>query len=171
MTSLQWQSATLALRCHHTLVIPELCLTPQACWAFVGSNGSGKTALASALCGELAVRAGAVSGRVRAERLSFESQQQLGELDWQRRNTDMLGEEEEAGYRVSTLMLEVGARSMRPARCWPVLASNPCGIAPIATSRAGRGASCCWPGPCWGGPSCWCWTNPSMAWIWGPGLL
>ena len=108
MTSLQWQSATLALRGHHTLVIPELCLTPQACWAFVGSNGSGKTALASALCGELAVRAGAVSGRVRAVRLSFESQQQLGELDWQRRNTDMLGEEEEAGYRVSTLMLEAG---------------------------------------------------------------
>lgn len=108
MTSLQWQSATLALRGHHTLVIPELCLTPQACWAFVGSNGSGKTALASALCGELVVRAGAVSDRVRAERLSFESQQQLGELDWQRRNTDMLGEEEEAGYRVSTLMLEAG---------------------------------------------------------------
>ncbi len=54
------------------------------------------------------MRAGAVSGRVRAERLSFESQQQLGEQDWQRRNTDMLGEEEEAGYRVSTLMLEAG---------------------------------------------------------------
>lgn len=108
MTSLQWQAATLALRGHRTLVIPELCLSPQACWAFVGSNGSGKTALASALCGELALREGAASGRVKAMRLSFESQQQLGELDWQRRNTDMLGEEEEAGYRVSTLMLEEG---------------------------------------------------------------
>lgn len=108
MTSLQWQSATLALRGQHSLVIPELCLTPQACWAFVGSNGSGKTALASALCGELAVRTGVVTGRVRAERLSFESQQQLGERDFQRRNTDMLGEEEEAGYQVSTLMLEEG---------------------------------------------------------------
>ena len=84
MTSLQWQSAALALHGHHTLVIPELCLTPQDCWAFVGSNGSGKTALASALCGELAVRAGGVTGRVRTERLSFESQQRLGELDWQR---------------------------------------------------------------------------------------
>lgn len=113
MTSLQWQSAALALRGHHTLVIPELCLTPQDCWAFVGSNGSGKTALACALCGELAVRAGEVTGRVRAVRLSFESQQQLGELDWQRRNTDMLGEEEEAGYRVSTLMLEAGGEEVQ----------------------------------------------------------
>lgn len=113
MTSLQWQSAALALHGHHTLVIPELCLTPQDCWAFVGSNGSGKTALACALCGELAVRAGEVTGRVRAVRLSFESQQQLGELDWQRRNTDMLGEEEEAGYRVSTLMLEAGGEEVQ----------------------------------------------------------
>ncbi|MGE6139309.1 molybdate ABC transporter ATP-binding protein ModF [Aeromonas rivipollensis] len=108
MTLLQWQSASLALHGDQTLFIPDLTLAPQACWAFVGSNGSGKTALASALCGELAVRAGGVTGRVRAERLSFESQQRLGELDWQRRNTDMLGEEEEAGYRVSTLMLEEG---------------------------------------------------------------
>ncbi len=105
MTLLQWQSASLALHGDQTLFIPDLTLAPQACWAFVGSNGSGKTALASALCGELAVRAGGVTGGVRAERLSFESQQRLGELDWQRRNTDMLGEEEEAGYRVSTLML------------------------------------------------------------------
>lgn len=108
MTLLQWHSASLALHGDQTLFIPDLTLAPQACWAFVGSNGSGKTALASALCGELAVRAGAVSGRVRAERLSFESQQRLGELDWRRRNTDLLGEEEEAGYRVSTLMLETG---------------------------------------------------------------
>ena len=154
MTSLQWQSATLALRGHHTLVIPKLCLTPQACWAFVGSNGSGKTALASALCGELVVRAGAVSGRVRAERLSFESQQQLGELDWQRRNTDMLGEEEEAGYRVSTLMLEAGARGSSavaanggiPFRRVPAGQPPGCRAPPRApppaaddTRRAGRG--------------------------------
>lgn len=90
MTLLQWQSASLALHGDQTLH-PHLTLAPQACWAFVGSNGSGKTALASALCGELAVRAGGVTGRVRAERLSFELQQRLGELDWQRRNTDMLG--------------------------------------------------------------------------------
>ncbi|OEG04560.1 ATP-binding cassette domain-containing protein [Aeromonas caviae] len=77
MTSLQWQSATLALRGHRTLVIPELCLTPQACWAFVGSNGSGKTALASALCGELTVRAGAVSGRVRADTAPARTTNQL----------------------------------------------------------------------------------------------
>ena len=108
MTLLQWQSASLALHGDQTLFIPDLKLAPQTCWAFVGSNGSGKTALASALCGELAVRGGVVTGRVKAVRLSFESQQQLGEQDWQRRNTDLLGEEEEAGYRVSTLMLEEG---------------------------------------------------------------
>jgi len=64
MTLLQWHKARLALHGSQTLFIPDLELAPQACWAFVGSNGSGKTALASALCGELAVRAGAVSGRV-----------------------------------------------------------------------------------------------------------
>ncbi|WP_160171614.1 ATP-binding cassette domain-containing protein [Aeromonas taiwanensis] len=168
MTSLQWQAATLALRGHRTLVIPELCLTPQACWAFVGSNGSGKTALASALCGELALREGAASGRVKAVRLSFESQQQLGELDWQRRNTDMLGEEEEVGYRVSTLMLEEGEEPAARA----LLARF--GIEslwdrPYRYLSSGEGASCCWPGPCWGAPSCWCWMNPSMGWIRGPG--
>ena len=108
MTLLQWHSARLALRGDRTLFIPELTLAQGECWAFVGSNGSGKTALASALCGELSLRSGQALGQLNAVRLSFESQQQLGEQDWQRRNTDMLGEEEEAGYKVSTLMLEVG---------------------------------------------------------------
>lgn len=108
MTLLQWHSARLALRGDRTLFIPELTLSPGECWAFVGSNGSGKTALAAALCGELALHSGQARGQLAAARLSFESQQQLGERDYQRRNTDMLGEEEEAGYQVSSLMLEEG---------------------------------------------------------------
>ncbi|MFC5707461.1 molybdate ABC transporter ATP-binding protein ModF [Aeromonas eucrenophila] len=108
MTLLQWHSARLALRGDRTLFIPELTLSPGQCWAFVGSNGSGKTALAAALCGELALQSGQAQGQLAAARLSFESQQQLGERDYQRRNTDMLGEEEEAGYQVSSLMLEEG---------------------------------------------------------------
>lgn len=99
MTLLQWHKARLALRADRTLFIPELTLSPAACWAFVGSNGSGKTALASALCGELAVREGAVSGRIPAVRLSFESQQQLGERDFQRRNTDMWGKRRRRAIR------------------------------------------------------------------------
>ncbi|MGY3942951.1 molybdate ABC transporter ATP-binding protein ModF [Aeromonas tecta] len=108
MTLLQWHSARLALHADRTLLIPELTLCPGQCWAFVGSNGSGKTALASALCGELALLSGQTQGQVAAVRLSFESQQRLSEQDYQRRNTDMLGEEEEAGYQVSSLMLEQG---------------------------------------------------------------
>lgn len=108
MTLLQWHKARLALRTDRTLFIPDLRLSSGECWAFVGSNGSGKTALAAALCGELALQSGQAKGQVTAQRLSFESQQQLGERDFQRRNTDMLGEEEEAGYQVSSLMLEEG---------------------------------------------------------------
>ncbi|MEG0009039.1 MAG: molybdate ABC transporter ATP-binding protein ModF [Aeromonas sp.] len=108
MTLLQWHSARLALHADRTLFIPELTLSPGQCWAFVGSNGSGKTALAAAMCGELALLSGQTQGQVAAVRLSFESQQRLSEQDYQRRNTDMLGEEEEAGYQVSSLMLEEG---------------------------------------------------------------
>lgn len=108
MTQLQWHSARLALHANRTLFIPELTLSPGQCWAFVGNNGSGKTALAAAMCGELTLSAGQVAGALAARRLSFESQQQLSEQDYQRRNTDMLGEEEEAGYQVSSLMLEEG---------------------------------------------------------------
>ena len=127
-------------------LFPNSCLTPQACWAFVGSNGSGKTALASALCGELVVRAGAVSGRVRAERLSFESQQQLGSWTgsgaiptcWGRGGGGVSGIDPDAGgggeeHEARALLARFGIESL-----WE---------RPYRYLSSGRGASCCWPGP------------------------
>lgn len=112
----QWHEARLALGGERRLTIPALTLLAGQQWCFVGSNGSGKTALARALCGELPLCQGRAPVITGALRLSFESQQQLMAAEWQRRNTDMVGEEEEAGYLVSTLLLEQGDEA--EARHW-----------------------------------------------------
>ena len=103
--TLHWSAARFALTPLRQLVIPELTLSSGQCWAFVGANGSGKTALACALCGELPLLTGEappVSDQVL--RLSFEQQQALLEQDWQRRNTDMLADGEEAGFLAGELL-------------------------------------------------------------------
>ena len=147
MTSLRWQNPP-PWPCvkYHTLVIPELCLTPQACWAFVSSNGSGKTALASAPMRRAgrACRAGGIgveSGPatlVRGRSNSWGAGLAAAQYRHAGEGRGGVSGIDPDGRR--------GVRSMRPR------AAGPFGIeslwsAPIATSRGGRGASCCWPGP------------------------
>ena len=59
-------------------------------WAFVGSNGSGKSALARA-AGDLPLLSGQRESHFsRVTRLSFEQLQKLVSDEWQRNNTDLL---------------------------------------------------------------------------------
>ena len=162
-------TATLALvRPPHPWLFPTLSLTRRPA-------GPSSAATAAARwrwrrpCAASWSCAGAVSGRVRAERLSFESQQQLGSWTGKAAQYRHAGEEEEAGYRVSTLMLEAGGEEHEARALLACLALNPVG-APLSLPLEREGRSCCWPGPCWGGPSCWCWTNPSMALDQGQGF-
>ncbi|VTM62290.1 putative molybdenum transport ATP-binding protein (photorepair protein PhrA) [Escherichia coli] len=53
MSSLQILQGTFRLSDTKTLQLPQLTLNAGDSWAFVGSNGSGKSALARALAGEL----------------------------------------------------------------------------------------------------------------------
>lgn len=53
MSSLQILQGTFRLGNTKTLQLPRLTLNAGDSWAFVGSNGSGKSALARALSGEL----------------------------------------------------------------------------------------------------------------------
>ena len=59
--------------------------------SIVGSNGSGKSALARALAGDLTLLSGQRESHFsRVTRLSFEQLQKLVSDEWQRNNTDLL---------------------------------------------------------------------------------
>lgn len=101
---LNWQHCSFTISRHYTLKIGDLVLAPASCTAFVGSNGSGKTLLARALCGELLLAEGQRVQQPTTALLSFERQQQLIAEDWRLRNTDALAEGEEAGISVQSLL-------------------------------------------------------------------
>lgn len=58
MSSLQILQGTFRLSDTKTLQLSQLTLNAGDSWAFVGSNGSGKSALARALAGELSLLKG-----------------------------------------------------------------------------------------------------------------
>ena len=103
---LQWHCASLAISDQKTLKLPELAIKAGELWSFIGGNGSGKTALAKALCHELPLLAGTTGGNAKALRLSFEQQQKLAETEWQMRNTDMVAEDEEPGLTAEQLLFD-----------------------------------------------------------------
>ena len=103
---LQWHCASLAISDQKTLKLPELAIHAGELWSFIGGNGSGKTALAKALCHELPLLAGTTGGNAKALRLSFEQQQKLAETEWQMRNTDMVAEDEEPGLTAEQLLFD-----------------------------------------------------------------
>jgi molybdate transport system ATP-binding protein len=116
MSSLQISQGTFRLSDTRTLTIEHLTLRAGESWAFVGANGSGKSALARALAGELTLLKGErQSTFTRYTRLSFEQLQKLVSEEWQRNNTDMLSPGEEDTGRTTADIIQEEVKDS--ARC------------------------------------------------------
>ncbi len=89
MSSLHISQGSFRLSDTRTLELERLDIQSGDSWAFVGANGSGKSALARALAGELTLLKGERHSDFRhVVRLSFEQLQKLVSDEWQRNNTD-----------------------------------------------------------------------------------
>lgn len=107
MSSLHISQGTFRLSDTRTLSLPDLTLRAGESWAFVGTNGSGKSALARALAGELTQLKGERQcGFTRLTRLSFEQLQKLVSDEWQRNNTDLLSPGEEDTGRTTAEIIQ-----------------------------------------------------------------
>ncbi|GHD92698.1 molybdate ABC transporter ATP-binding protein ModF [Pseudocitrobacter sp. RIT415] len=107
MSSLQISQGTFRLSDTKTLKIEQLTLRAGESWAFVGSNGSGKSALARALAGELPLLSGTRTCQfTRITRLSFEQLQKLVSEEWQRNNTDLLSPGEDDTGRTTAEIIQ-----------------------------------------------------------------
>lgn len=116
MSSLQISQGTFRLSDTKTLNIEQLCVQAGESWAFVGSNGSGKSALARALSGELTLLSGQRENTfARVTRLSFEQLQKLVSDEWQRNNTDLLSPGEEDTGRTTAEIIQDEIKD--PSRC------------------------------------------------------
>lgn len=116
MSSLHISQGTFRLSDTRTLTIADLTIRAGESWAFVGTNGSGKSALARALAGELPLLKGECLGDfTRLTRLSFEQLQKLVSDEWQRNNTDLLSPGEEDTGRTTAEIIQDEVKD--PARC------------------------------------------------------
>lgn len=116
MSSLQISQGTFRLSDTQTLSIDHVILRSGESWAFVGANGSGKSALAKALAGELPLLKGnRQCDFSRITRLSFEQLQKLVSEEWQRNNTDMLSPGEEDTGRTTAEIIQEEVKDA--ARC------------------------------------------------------
>nr|WP_318382311.1 molybdate ABC transporter ATP-binding protein ModF [uncultured Enterobacter sp.] len=116
MSVLHISQGTFHLSDTRTLKIADLTLRAGESWAFVGTNGSGKSALARALAGELTLDKGQREcGFTRVTRLSFEQLQKLVSDEWQRNNTDMLSPDEDDTGRTTAEIIQDEVKD--PARC------------------------------------------------------
>ena len=116
MSSLHISQGTFRLSDVRTLTIADLTIRAGESWAFVGTNGSGKSALARALAGELPLLKGECQGDfTRLTRLSFEQLQKLVSDEWQRNNTDLLSPGEEDTGRTAAEIIQDEVKD--PARC------------------------------------------------------
>ncbi|MBJ3814469.1 molybdate ABC transporter ATP-binding protein ModF [Shimwellia pseudoproteus] len=116
MATLQISQGTLRISDTRVLTIADLQIHQGESWAFVGSNGSGKSALACALAGELPLLRGERQCSFqRIARLSFEQLQKLVNDEWQRNNTDLLSAgEDDTGRTAREIIQEYAAD---PVRC------------------------------------------------------
>ncbi|EGQ5319067.1 molybdate ABC transporter ATP-binding protein ModF [Enterobacter asburiae] len=116
MSSLHISQGTFRLSDTRTLTIADLTIRAGESWVFVGTNGSGKSALARALAGELPLLKGECQGDfTRLTRLSFEQLQKLVSDEWQRNNTDLLSPGEEDTGRTTAEIIQDEVKD--PARC------------------------------------------------------
>ena len=116
MSSLQISQGMFRLSDTKTLQLNSLTLNAGDSWAFVGSNGSGKSALARALAGELPLLKGERHSQfTRITRLSFEQLQKLVSDEWQRNNTDLLSPGEDDTGRTTAEIIQDEVSD--PARC------------------------------------------------------
>ena len=116
MSSLQISQGTFRLSDTKTLQLNALTLNAGDSWAFVGANGSGKSALARALAGELQFLKGERHCQfTRITRLSFEQLQKLVSDEWQRNNTDLLSPGEDDTGRTTAEIIQDEVND--PARC------------------------------------------------------
>lgn len=132
MSSLQILQGTFRLSDTRTLHIEHLTLRAGESWAFVGANGSGKSALARALAGELTQLGG--ERRCDFDRLtllSFERLQKLVSDEWQRNNTDMLSPGEEDTGRTTAEIIQDEVKN--PSRCAQL--AEQFGITPLLDRR------------------------------------
>ncbi|MCM7167598.1 molybdate ABC transporter ATP-binding protein ModF [Enterobacter quasiroggenkampii] len=132
MSSLHISQGTFRLNDTRTLTIADLTLRAGESWAFVGTNGSGKSALARALAGELNLLKGEYqSDFTRLTRLSFEQLQKLVSDEWQRNNTDLLSPGEDDTGRTTAEIIQDEVKD--PARCERL--AEQFGITPLLNRR------------------------------------
>lgn len=132
MSSLHISQGTFRLSDTRTLTIADLTLRAGESWAFVGTNGSGKSALARGLAGELNLLKGEYqSDFTRLTRLSFEQLQKLVSDEWQRNNTDLLSPGEDDTGRTTAEIIQDEVKD--PARCEHL--AEQFGISPLLDRR------------------------------------
>ncbi|WP_035340881.1 MULTISPECIES: molybdate ABC transporter ATP-binding protein ModF [Dickeya] len=132
MSVLHIQQAQFRLSDTRMMHLEDFRLDSSQCWAFVGANGSGKSALARALSGELLQLAGQRQCDFqRLARLSFEQLQHLVAQEWQRNNTDMLSADEDDTGRTTAEVIQENIRDA--GRCQQLAAQF--GMTPLLHRR------------------------------------
>jgi molybdate transport system ATP-binding protein len=132
MSSLHISQGSFRLSDTRTLELDRLDIQSGDSWAFVGANGSGKSALARALAGELTLLKGERHSEFRrVVRISFEQLQKLVSDEWQRNNTDLLSVDEDDTGRTTAEIIQEELND--PARCTQL--AEQFGIAPLLTRR------------------------------------
>lgn len=132
MSSLHISQGSFRLSDTRTLTLDALDIQAGDSWAFVGANGSGKSALARALADELVLLSGERrSDFSHAVRISFEQLQKLVSDEWQRNNTDLLSPGEEDTGRTVAEIIQEEVRD--PARCAQL--AEQFGITPLLSRR------------------------------------
>ena len=107
MSSLHISQGTFHLSDTKTFTLNDLTIRDGESWAFVGANGSGKSALARALAGTLLLQKGQRNCDFsRIAQLSFEQLQKLVRDEWQRNNTDLLGADEDDTGRTTAEIIQ-----------------------------------------------------------------